>query len=320
MKAGRKCPLDYRLAADWPTSAASLSCDTLFVVGGLYGNRQALAALGRRLAAEPEAKVVFNGDAHWFDCAPEIFLQVESGLAGHTVLRGNVETELGREYASEVGCGCAYPDDVPDQTVHWSNQIHARLSRSVALTSGLRQALAQRPATAFATVAGHRIGITHGDERSLAGWGCDRSALKQPDRQAELDAWFGSSGLSVLATSHTCTAAALRLKHGVVINNGAAGIPNFNNGLYGIITRISTQAHASALYRTVFDGLVIEALPLAYDHGAFLADFDDQWPTGSAAQLPYRERILHGTASVPEAALIGGFRLASTLCALEDLL
>ncbi len=319
MKAGRQCPLDYRLAPDSFTGEALFDCDTLYVVGGLYGNRQALDALQRRLPAEPGARVVFNGDAHWFDISPEIFLQIEAGLAAHTVLRGNVETELGRSEPGTAGCGCAYPDEVPDQTVEWSNQIHARLCDTVAGLPGMQRSLARRPATAVVSVAGTRVGITHGDEQSLAGWGCDRAALQQAERQAAIDNWLRMIGLRVLATSHTCAPAALQLANGVVINNGAAGMPNFDNCRYGLVTRIATRPHASALYRSTCENLFIEAIPLNYDHRAFCADFDRQWPADSPAQSSYRDRIERGTTSPPEAALLGGFRLASTLCAMEDL-
>ncbi|SDR98335.1 hypothetical protein SAMN05216421_0685 [Halopseudomonas xinjiangensis] len=319
MRAGRECPLDYRLAPDSFAGEPLFNCETLYVVGGLYGNRQALAALQRRLSAEPGARVVFNGDAHWFDISPEIFLEIEAGLAAHTVLRGNVETELGRSEPGAAGCGCAYPDDVADATVDWSNQIHARLSETVSVLPGMRDALARRPATALVSVAGQHVAITHGDERSLAGWGCDRAALQRAERQAALDTWLHSNSLRVLATSHTCAPAALQLPNGVVINNGAAGMPNFNNGRYGLVTRIATRPHASALYRSRLAGLFIEAVPINYDHQAFQADFDRQWPADSPAQSSYRDRIDHGTTSPPEAALLGGFRLASTLCAMEDL-
>ena len=89
MRAGRDCPLDYRLTRDAFSGEPLFECDTLYVVGGLYGNRQALAALQRRLAAEPQARVVFNGDAHWFDRDPQIFQQIEQGLMAHLALRGN---------------------------------------------------------------------------------------------------------------------------------------------------------------------------------------------------------------------------------------
>lgn len=319
MRAGRDCPLDYRLPRDSFGGDPLFSCSSLYVIGGLYGNLQALEAVERRLQAEPGARAVFNGDAHWFDADPDLFGTIESRLAEHTLLRGNVETELARENGSDAGCGCAYPDEVDDRVVEWSNRIHARLTETVEGIPGMRGRLAQRPPTALIGVAGHRIAVTHGDERSLAGWQCDREALRNPDRQAELNAWLADRDVSVLATSHTCAPAALQLVHGAVINNGAAGLPNFAASRYGLLTRIADTPHPGALYRSTFGGLFIEALPLLYRHEAFLADFDRQWPAGSAAALSYRGRITQGTTDSPESALLGGFRLASTLCAMEDL-
>ena len=73
MSKGRSCPADYRLPAETFSAPANLACDVLYVIGGLYGNRQALDAIERRLAAEPNSAAVFNGDAHWFDCDPAVF-------------------------------------------------------------------------------------------------------------------------------------------------------------------------------------------------------------------------------------------------------
>ena len=53
MRAGRDCPLDYRLGAAAFSGEPVLQCDSLYVVGGLYGNLPALQALQRRLAAAP---------------------------------------------------------------------------------------------------------------------------------------------------------------------------------------------------------------------------------------------------------------------------
>lgn len=319
MRAGRDCPLDYRLPRDSFRGDPLFTCSSLYVIGGLYGNSQALDAVERRLQAEPGARAVFNGDAHWFDADPGLFGHIESRLAGHTLLRGNVETELARENGVDAGCGCAYPDEVDDRVVDWSNRIHARLAMTVNAIDGTRTRLAQRPPTALIDVAGHRVAVTHGDERSLAGWQCDRDALRNPDRQAELNAWLADQRVSVLATSHTCAPAALQLTQGAVINNGAAGMPNFAGSRYGLLTRIAKTPHPGALYRCSLGGLFVEALPLIYRHEAFLADFDRQWPAGSPAALSYRERITQGTTDSPESALLGGFRLASTLCAMEDL-
>ena len=319
MRAGRDCPLDYRLAKDAFSSEPLFDCEVLYVVGGLYGNRQALAALQRRLAAEPNARVVFNGDAHWFDRDPQVFQQIEQGLATHLALRGNVETELGRADDSGAGCGCAYPATVEEAVVERSNVIQQELNKTVQGLPGMAELLAARPSTALVRVAGQRVAISHGDEQSLAGWSCSREALGEPARQQQLNAWFAAQNVKLLATSHSCSAVALNLEHGALINNGAAGLPNFAGGRYGLLSRIATTPHPAALYRCQRDGLFIEALPLNYDHDAFLADFDRQWPAHSPAALSYRSRVLGQMADRPEHALLAGFSLCQSLCALEAL-
>lgn len=319
MRAGRDCPLDYRLPSDAFAGDPLFDCQVLYVVGGLYGNRQALAALEQRLTTEPQARVVFNGDVHWLDRDPAIFQAIEQGLSAHLALRGNVETELGRAHASGAGCGCAYPLTVDDALVARSNAIQAELNRTVQHLPGLAERLAARPATALVSVGGRRVAISHGDEHSLAGWNCAREALAEPGRHQQLDQWLAANRVSVLATSHTCTAVALNLHHAALINNGAAGLPNFAGGRYGLLSRIATTAHPAALYRCQREGLFIEALPLNYAHDAFLADFDRQWPTGSPAAQSYRSRILGACADQPRQAVLAGFSLCQSLCALEAL-
>jgi hypothetical protein len=319
MRAGRDCPLDYRLARDAFAGEPLFDCEALYVVGGLYGNRQALRALEKRLAAEPGARVVFNGDAHWFDRDSEIFQQIEQGLSAHLALRGNVETELGRAADSGAGCGCAYPMSVDDSVVERSNAIQLTLNHTVQGLPGMAERLAARPSTALVSVAGLRVAISHGDEQSLAGWDCSREAMTEATRQQQLDTWLHAQNIRILATSHSCAAVALNLEHGALINNGAAGMPNFAGGRYGLISRIATTPHPAALYRCQRDGLFIEALPLNYDHDAFLTDFDRQWPVHSAAAQSYRSRILGQLTDRPEAALLAGFTLCQSLCALETL-
>ncbi len=308
MRAGRDCPLDYRLPRAAFGGAPLFDCDSLYVVGGLYGNRQALLALEGLLAGEPGARAVFNGDAHWFDRDPAIFQQIERGLGAHLALRGNVETELGRARDSGAGCGCAYPETVGEQTVEWSNAIQRALGDTVRAIPGLADALAQRPACALIAVAGRRVAISHGDECSLAGWQCAREALQQAGRREQLNAWLSAQGVAVLATSHTCAPAAVQLPAGVLINNGAAGMPVFAGARHGLVSRIARTPHALALYRAEHAGLLVEALPLAYDHAAFLADFDRQWPAHSPAARAYRSRLLEGPDDLPNSALLGGFQ------------
>lgn len=308
LRAGRDCPLDYRLAASAFQGPVLFDCDSLYVVGGLYGNRQALDALDRLLADEPAARVVFNGDLHWFDREPQLFAEIERRSAAHSRLRGNVETELARTYDLGAGCGCAYPDSIDEQTVAWSNQIHQALAQTLVDLPQLRTQLAQRPACGVVTVAGQRVAISHGDETSLAGWQCSRQALSHPQRQQALSAWLREQDVQVFASSHTCAPAALQLPAGVLINNGAAGMPNFAGSACGLISRIASTPHESALYRCQYAGLWVEALPLGYAQDAFMSDFDRQWPPASAAALSYRERLLKGPVGTVAEALLGGFQ------------
>ena len=208
---------------------------------------------------------------------------------------------------------------VDEAVVERSNAIQLELNKTVQGISGMAERLAARPSTALLSVAGQRVAISHGDEQSLAGWSCSRESLREPARQQQLDNWFAAHNVQVLATSHTCSAVALNLEHGALINNGAAGLPNFAGGRYGLLSRIATTPHPAALYRCERNGLFIEALPLNYHHDAFLADFDRQWPAHSPAALSYRARVLGQLSDRPEHALLAGFSLCQSLCALEAL-
>ena len=126
--AGRKCPRDYSYAPTVFARAPDFAADTLYLVGGLYGNLAALAAFEKLAAAERAPPViVFNGDFHWFDAAPDWFTAIERGVAPHRALRGNVETEISRSEDIGAGCGCAYPENVDDDVVRRSNEILAEI-------------------------------------------------------------------------------------------------------------------------------------------------------------------------------------------------
>ena len=72
--AGRTCPPDYRYDASMFREHASMATETLYVVGGLYGNEPALDEVIRMFERERGAKhLVFNGDFNWFNIAPERF-------------------------------------------------------------------------------------------------------------------------------------------------------------------------------------------------------------------------------------------------------
>jgi hypothetical protein len=310
--AGRICPTDYRIQADAFLSGPALSCDTLFVVGGLYGNRFALDALEQLVAAETgTTHVVLNGDIHWFDCLPEDFSEIERRIARYQALVGNVEFELRRVDDIGAGCGCAYPDSVSDAVVSRSNHIHAILAHMLTQNPQLKEPLHGRACTTVICVGGQRVAVTHGDEKLVGGWECSRDSLKDVLRQDELDAWMRVNKVAVLATTHTCAPAAIMLDAGAVINNGAAGMPNFLGEQYGLTTRVGVTPSPLALYRARVDGVLVEAIPLRYNHDAYLQWFDSRWPALSPAAISYRERIEEGPADDLNNALLGGFEVVN---------
>jgi len=155
--AGRSCPASYGYGPAVFRRAPDFAADTLYVVGGLYGNPEALDEVERIAAMEPAATLVFNGDFHWFDTDPAVFADIDRRVLRHIALRGNVETELAADDAG-FGCGCGYPDDVSDAEVERSNQILKQL-RETALTQPLqRMLLGALPMHALALVGGARVG------------------------------------------------------------------------------------------------------------------------------------------------------------------
>jgi hypothetical protein len=121
------CPPGYGYTPLGFARAAELAADTAYVIGGLYGNPFALDAIDALAALErTPPRRVFNGDFHWFDAEPALFAAIQRRVLEHTALRGNVETEIAAADTS-AGCGCAYPEAVPDADVARSNAIMARL-------------------------------------------------------------------------------------------------------------------------------------------------------------------------------------------------
>ena len=82
----------------------------------------------------------------------------------------------------------------------------------------------------------------------------------------------------------------------MLINNGAAGMPNFRDTRYGVITRIGLQRASCVvpLYATRLDKVHIEALPLHYNHERWRRAFLANWPAATAAHRSYFERIERG--------------------------
>ncbi len=298
MQPGRSCPADYVYSPKVFARLPDFEAETLYVVGGLYGNLVALTAV-EQLAAQEMALVtiIFNGDFHWFDAEPNWFLQIEYGVARHRALRGNVETEIVRVTDIGAGCGCDYPLNVSEDIVWRSNFISLQLRANATAEAYAR--LSDLPMHLVVEVAGLRVGIVHGDATALAGWKFGQDELDNSSRRIWLDEIRTASHIDVFANTHTCLAAlrdfVLSAGRLTIINNGAAGIPNFSGSRYGLISRIAaTPSPHKPLYGLQRDGVHIDAIPLKYDHAIFLDRFLARWLEGSPAYESYYQRIVDG--------------------------
>lgn len=309
---GRSCPIHYRYRPE-PLCAdpQPVDADVLYVIGGLYGNPEALDTL-ERMAAEEQAaghrvRLVFNGDFNWFNADPETFARLNERVLNHDVILGNVEYELAHP-SPEAGCGCAYPDFVDQDVVERSNRIMARLQSVAARFPDLQARLAAAPRWRCYEMAGQILLILHGDPESLAGWGLAHENLARPDHDARVADWFRLTGADVFAGTHTCLPALWQrsVEDGgtrTVINNGAAGMGNFQQDTRGLITRIAPAnlAPCTQPVAQVIQGpLALSLLPVAFPFDPWMNRFSTWWPEGTDANLSYGRRILEGTALRPE--------------------
>jgi len=306
---GRSCPLDYRYAPAVFRREPAIEADALLIAGGVYGNPFALTALEALLAREcGKARLVLNGDFNWFDVTPERFRSVNERALAHVVLRGNVETELAND-EDAAGCGCGYPEWVSDAEVERSNAILLELKRASRGVPPLRTRLGALPMHILARVGGLRIGIVHGDAWSLAGWSFGQERV---DRESTaIQSAFAEAAVDVFASSHTCLPVAVDFavdgRRRALINNGAAGMPNFAGTTFGLATRIGVEPTSHALYRLSLGPVFVEAIAVEYDQDAWAHDFAAMWPEGTPASLSYARRIREGPAYRLDQAIRGAF-------------
>lgn len=306
--AGRSCPLRYRYGAAALAAAPERTVDTLYVVGGLYGNLPALETVEALAASEPgPVTLCFNGDFNWFDVDDASFAAINSQVLQHDAILGNVEAELGVD-GNAAGCGCAYPENVDDAVVERSNRIHARLKATAARHPQILAALADLPMLARYRVGATRIGVVHGDADALAGWRFDVAALDSPENRPWIEQAFAAAEVDLFASTHTCLPALRSFTNAVarpqiVINNGAAGMPNFAGERSGLLTRIglSPSPHRP-VYGLHQNGVYVDALAIPFDAARWESLFLANWPAGSDAWLSYFQRIKNGPQFVPARA------------------
>lgn len=303
--AGRSCPLHYRYAPSSFARPADAECEVLYVVGGLYGNEPALDAVLALFERERGAKrLVFNGDFNWFDIDPDTFERINRRVLAFDAVRGNVETELAAsgDGAEDAGCGCAYPDWVGEQVVDWSNRIIQRLRVTGQARPQVSQRLTALPMTMRVNVGDCRVAIVHGDAESLAGWGFAQEHLREAAHRKTVRGWFEAAQVDAFACSHTC----LPVFHSlpvpqrrftpIVLNNGAAGMPNFRGRAAGLLTRVALRSFEGPerVLGLVREGVHMDAIEIRYDAQRFAEQFLQQWPEHSDAHASYWERIASG--------------------------
>ena len=215
-----------------------------------------------------------------------------------------------------------------------------------------------------------RVGIIHGDPNTLAGWAFSCESMNDPLPDWKLRKALGIvkergwgtyletdemstinntsakqvknflevADVDAFACTHTCVPFGQVFQNGnsyrsagAIINNGAAGMPNFDSiyGRFGLMTRIEafpaksfTQApkkKPSVPFDSLYGAFVrcntnwylrIDAVPIKYDHNAFIDRFETIWPKGSAAYVSYRDRIIYGLQGFePRQAARTGFEL-----------
>lgn len=312
---GRSCPVAYRYRPEDLAEEPTFSCTTLYVVGGLYGNPHALDAVLARADAEPiRPEIVFNGDFHYLDVEADHFRAVEAGVHAHHATQGNVEYALSTDDPA-VGCGCDYPDYVPEPVVTNSNLVVEQLRASPGpADADVRRRLAELPRHLTVAVGDHRVGIVHGDAESLAGWRLALEAVEPPDRTARAHAgfagptttadevihWCCRAEVDALCSTHTGLPFAQTYEHigrrYLVANNGCAGLPNFTGTHFGVLTRLSADTNPpdDSLYGVTLAGLRFDALPVRYDHEQWTAHFLRRWPPGTPAHVNYAARLEQG--------------------------
>lgn len=309
---GRVCPLRYRYGPAAIAQANTRVTDTLYVVGGLYGNLPALDAIemmartDRPAGAQPPV-LCFNGDFNWFNVEDRAFAEINLRVLANDAILGNVEAELDAP-ADDAGCGCAYPASVDAVVVERSNQIHARLKATARRHVDLLDRMARLPMLARYRVGDCRIGVVHGDAESLAGWRFDVNALDDPAQDAWRDRMFEAAAVDLFASTHTCLPALRRIRlscgrSGGIANNGAAGMPNFKGDLSGLCTRIATTPSPHpVLHEVQVAGAWVALLPVRFDTQRWQREFLAQWPPGSAAWESYFNRIANGPDYKPDQA------------------
>lgn len=304
----------------------SLCAETVYIVGGIYGNMEALrCVLQMKIQEEQQfgtpVKLLFNGDYNWLNCDAESFVEINESVLCHFAMRGNVETELA-DASGGNDCGCNYPNYIDNSLIERSNLIMQRLQPLATEFPDIATRLAALPMFCKVTVGDKEIGVVHGDSYSLAGWGFSYEAMPLPSADDKSNCLsklifnaFQNTNVSAFASTHTGLPFLQDFMvdgtRRIIINNGAAGLPNFEGTTFGLLSRISSRHEPPPdnLYGTTLGEVRFDAVPIRYEADAWRKRFLANWPLGSVGHDSYFERITQG----PYHSIEKAVRLAKVL-------
>ena len=267
------------------------------VIGGLYGNMQSLKEIKKY---EKNNQLIFNGDFHWLNKKKEEFVAVQEFINNHIALKGNIEESLSNSKNFD-NCNCDYPDYFPPEETIYSNEIFSQLKKTYLSCEDYKNHFDQLGTQLYIPIKnGPNIFITHGDLQSLSGWMFSVRSINKINKGKFLK-FFNKVNADVIISSHTCLpvfchATDTNGEDKLLLNNGAAGMPNFRNKNFGIIIRISSSKSIDekVLYRKKIKNYFFEAIKLEYSNKNFIKEFLINWPSKSSGYKAYFDRISNG--------------------------
>ncbi len=121
---GRVCPIRYRYGPSAIAAAPERLAETLYVIGGLYGNLQALATIESMARIEPgPVTLCFNGDFNWFNVDDAGFREINERVLRHDAILGNVESE-----SVKIRMQPAVAAPIRNQLIRWWSNARIRFT------------------------------------------------------------------------------------------------------------------------------------------------------------------------------------------------
>ena len=267
------------------------------IIGGLYGNLQSMKEIKKY---EKNNQLIFNGDFHWLNKKKEEFIAVQKFVNRHITLKGNIEDSLSNPKNFD-NCNCDYPDYFPPEETIFSNEIFSQLKETFISCNDYKNDFNKLDTQLYISIKnGPNIFITHGDLQSLNGWLFSIKSIKKLKKMEFLN-FFDRVNADVIISSHTCLPVFCSATHKngeekLLLNNGAAGMPNFKNKNFGIVIRISSgkSPDNKVIYRKKVKNYFFEAIKLEYHNKNFINEFLSNWPSKSAGYKAYFDRIING--------------------------